>query len=150
MGETINGNSVSRVKAFNGTAANLVRKSKTFSNTTGAVNLFTVTGDVIVRIIAICKTNLTSAGGCNGEVGIAADTDAIIATTDVTDIDANDIWHDATPDATIEAESVSKDFIISGGADIILTPSAQIDAGAITFYCRWVGLSTDANIVAAA
>lgn len=83
------------------------------------------------------------------ELGIAGATDTILATTDVTTIDAGEIWHDATPDADIEAESVSKDFVIVGGADVILTLSAQVDAGVCAFYGRWVALSSDGNVVAA-
>jgi hypothetical protein len=124
-------------------------KELTFSNDTGAVNLFTVTGDVEVDLLAICKTNVASAGGCNGEVGISGSTGSIIATTDITTIAANEIWHDASPDATIEAGSVFSSNIISNGADIILTLSAQADSGAITFYVYWTPLSVGANIVAA-
>lgn len=127
----------------------IVRKAQTYSNDTGTLTLFTVTGDVIVRIIPICKTNLTSAGACNMELGVSGDVNAMIAATDVTAIDANEIWHDASPDANIEAESVSRDYIISNGDDVIETLSAQIDAGAITYYCFWIPLSLGASVVAA-
>ncbi len=126
-------------------------KAVTFSNTSGAVNLFTVTGDVIARIIAIVKTVVASAGGCNGSVGIAGATAAIIASTDITLMAADEIWHDNSPDALIEAMSVAgaAGFIISGGKDIVLTLSAQADSGAVTFYCLWSPLSADGAVVAA-
>jgi len=128
-----------------------VIKSVTFDDTDAAVPLFTVTGDVVVRVVAICKTDLTSAAAGNVEVGIAGATDAIIATTVATAIDADEIWHDAAPDTDIEATSIAgfAGFIISGGADIILTPSAQIDTGVIAFYCLWTPLSADGAVVAA-
>lgn len=127
----------------------LVQKDVTFSSTTGTVNLFTVTGEVIVRIIAVVTTNVASGGGCNGEVGIAGSTAAILATTDITLLAAREIWHDTTPDAEIEALSVMKDFIISDGNDIVLTLSAQADSGALAFHCFWTPLSADGNVVAA-
>jgi len=126
-----------------------VIKSLTFLNTSTAQTLFTVTGDVILRVFGICKTNLASAAVADVEVGVSGTTGQFIATTTATDIDANEIWHDATPDASIEADSVSVDYIISNGQDIILTPSAQVDSGAITFYCQWLPLSDDANVVSA-
>jgi len=125
------------------------RKALTFSNDTGTVSLFTVTGDVVVRIVPICKTNLASAGAANIEMGVSADTDAMIASTLATDIDANEIWHDASPDSSIEAESVFREYIISNGDDVILTLSAQVDSGAITFYCFWYPLSLGASVVPA-
>ena len=132
----------------NGHYGKRVIKTSTFANTTGAPVIFTVTGDVLVRVMAVCQTSLTSAGACNAELGIAGATDTILATTDVTAIDADEIWHDATPDADIEAASVIKEFLIAGGADIILTLSAQIDAGVIAFTCWWTPVSADGNVVA--
>ncbi len=124
-------------------------KAQTYSNDTGTLTLFTVTGDVVVKVIPICKTNLTSAGACNVELGVSGDVNAMIAATDVTTIDANEIWHDASPDSNIEAFSVAREYIISNGDDIIETLSAQIDAGAITYYCFWTPLSAGATVVAA-
>ena len=126
-----------------------VIKSLTFANTDSAQSLFTVTGDVILRVFGICKTNLASAAAGNVEVGVSGSTNKFIATTVATTIDANEIWHDANSDATIEADTVSASYIISNGQDVILTPSAQVDSGAITFYCQFRPLSDNANLVAA-
>jgi len=126
-----------------------VTKAVTFAATAAAVDLFTVTGDVIMRIIAVCKTDVESAGGCNGEVGVSGTTGYFIATTDVTDLEANDIWHDNAPDKALELDSVSAPSIVTNGQDVIFTPSATVDSGAVTFYCQWRPLSSDANVVAA-
>ena len=126
-----------------------VTKAITFTNLVAAADLFTVTGDVIVRIIAVVKTNCASAGACNAEVGIAADTDAILPATDVTLLAAQEIWHNATPDSEIEALVTFREYIITDGNDIIITPSAQIDSGAISFYCFFTSLSSGATVVAA-
>lgn len=124
-------------------------KEITFDNSTGTVPLFTVTGDVIVRVIVVVKTNVASVGGCNGEVGIVGATDAIIATTDLTLLAAGEIWHDTTPDAKIEALSTMRDFIITTDGDMALTLSAQADSGAVTFYCLWAHLSDDGAVTPA-
>lgn len=134
---------------WEGMASYRAKKELTFSNSTGTVNLFTVTGDVIVKVVAICKTNLASAAAANFEMGVSGDTDAMIASTLATDVDANEIWHDTTPDSNIEAFSTIREYIISNGDDIALTLSAQIDSGAITFYCFWTPLSDGASVVAA-
>ena len=126
-----------------------VIKTSTFSSTSGAQTLFTVTGDVILRVFGICKTNVASAGGCNISVGVSGATTKFITTTDATALAANEIWHDASPDASIEADTVSATYIVSNGQDIILTPSATLDSGEIDFYCQFRTLSDDGNVVAA-
>lgn len=133
----------------NGFLGKKVQKDLTFSNTSTAQTLFTVTGDVIVRIIAVCTTNVASAAAGNVEVGISGTTDAILSTTVGTALIAREIWHDNSPDAEIEATSVMKEYIIADGNDIILTPSAQIDSGALSFYCFWTPLNSTGDVVAA-
>jgi len=135
---------------YAGLAENFVQKDVTFSNTAaGSPAMFTVTGDVIVKIICVCTTNLTSAAASNIELGISGNTAAIIAQTVATEIDAREIWHDATtPDSEIEALSVIKEFIITDGNDILLTTSAQMDTGALSFYCYWTPLSSTGAVVA--
>lgn len=119
---------------------------------TGAtpISVFTVTGDVVMAIAGVVKTGLTTEGAITAELGVSGDTAAIIAqVADATDLTANLIWHDATPDATIELESVWVDRIVSNGQDVILTTTGVATDGDITFYCRWFGLSSDASVTAA-
>jgi hypothetical protein len=125
---------------------NRVIKSVTFLNTAGAVTLFTVTGDVSISLIGVVKVNVVSGAGCNGSVGIAGATAAIIPLTDITLMAANEIWFDNSPDAQIEAATAMRDFIISNGNDIILTLSAQADSGQIDFYCLWSPLGAGATV----
>ena len=128
----------------------IARKTVTFSNTTGTVNLFTVTGDVLVKIVAVCTTNVASAAAANVEVGIAGSTGSIIPTTLSTDLADREIWHDNSPDSEIEAFSdASREYIISDGNDVVLTLSAQVDSGALNFYCIYTPLSTDGAVVSA-
>ena len=122
-------------------------KRVVFDNDAVSVALFTVTGTVIVRVIAVCEVVCASAAGCNGSVGIAAAPAAIIALTDLTLLAAQEIWHDNAPDAEIEALTVLREFIISDGNDIALALSAQADSGTVAFYCFWTPVSDDGALI---
>ncbi len=127
----------------------IVRKTITFANDTGTVSVFTVTGDVIVRIVPICKVDVASAAVGSIELGTSNDVDAMITSTLGTDLDQDEIWVDGSPDSEIEPMSAIREYIISNGDDVILTLSAQIDTGEIDFSCFWFPLSTDGSVVAA-
>jgi len=115
---------------------------------TGAENphtLFTVTGTVEMSIIAVCTTSLVGATA-TVEVGTALLTAGLIAQTTATDIDVNEIWHDATPDTSIELTSVILRKLVSD--DIILTAAtANVTAGVIKFILKWSPISLDGNVV---
>ena len=114
-----------------------------------ATTLFTVAGDVIVRVFAICKTALTSAGAITVAVGVSGNTAALIAKIEnAKDLIADEVWIDATPTTTLEAVAtgVKDGFIISNGQDIILTPSGTFTAGSIDVYCSWKPSSVDGNV----
>lgn len=113
----------------------------------GALSLFTVTGDVIASVFAVCGTSLDSGGVATIEVGISGNTAALIALTTATEIDAGEVWVDTGP-ASIE--SLPADKILTNGTDIIQTiADATITAGVLTFYCIWSPLSSTGNITAA-
>ena len=69
------------------------------------LTLFTITGVVAVKVFGICTVDLASATGTL-EVGTALSTPGLIAQTAASAIDANEIWHDATPDASVELSSL--------------------------------------------
>jgi len=124
-------------------------KAVTFLLSTGPIALFTVTGDVIMRVFGICKTSCASAGGCNGSIGVSGNTQIFVPTTDMTALAINEVWVDASPTTTIEAEANSANYINSNGQDVILTLSLQVDSGAITFYCQWRPLTAGSKVEAA-
>jgi len=126
----------------------LARKTLTFVDTTTAQTIFTVTGAVLLRLFAICGADLASAGGCNAVVGIAGTTNLFIASTDVLAIDAGKLWYSNTPVAapSVLSTVAASEWVIPNGQDVILTPSAQIDSGAITFYGFWTPLSAGATV----
>ncbi len=130
-----------------GDSERTIMKSYDIAGLNGSVPIFTVTGSAIVRIIAICKTGLV--GGQNIEVGIAGQTDAIIATTLDTDLDADDIWHDASPDSEIEALSTIREYIVTDGNDILITSDGAVTSGDLIFICFWRSIEPGSLVVAA-
>jgi len=133
---------------------NKLSKSVTFVATTtgklatGTFKIADVTGVVAVQVFGICGTNLVSAGGGTLEVGTALSTAALIAQTTGTDLDANEIWHDASPDSSIELTSVLTHKIVTQDINYKIG-TADISAGEITFYILWSPISDDGNVVIA-
>jgi len=137
---------VEKTITFDGGTANAIGDH---DGTGDPFDIFTVTGTVRAKVFAICTTNLAGASATL-EVGTAGTTAGIIAQTTATDIDAGEIWHDASPDAQVEAASVATENIIANGADIVGTcGTANITAGVIKFICLWKPVSTDGNVTAA-
>lgn len=129
----------------------LALKSVTFAAlTTGSAaahDLFTVTGDVLVRVFAVCSADLTSGGAATIEVGIAGNTAALIAQTTATGIDQGEIWVDNAA-ATVEALPATQ--ILTEGSDVIYTVgTTTVTGGTMTFYCLWRPLSVGSSVVAA-
>jgi len=111
------------------------------------VTVFTVTGDVVMGVFGIVKESLTTSDAITAELGVSGDTPKLIAqVADATGLAQNEIWHDATPDATIENESVVVPKIVSNGQDAILTLGGTVTAGSIAFYCLWYPLSSNGNV----
>lgn len=115
--------------------------------TTGAVGahtLFSVTGDVLANVFAVCSTDVTGAG--TGEVGVTGNTAALIAQTTGTAIDAGEVWQNNTPTVGIGA-ALGNARPITNGLDILLTiGTATFTAGTVAFYCIYRPLSTGASI----
>jgi len=125
----------------------LVRNPLDFSALgAGPHTIFTVTGDVYIRLLAVVVSNIGVPAPANGEVGIAGATAAIIPSTVMTDLDLGEWWHDATPDAQIEPATIQKEFFISRASDIILTLDSATNAGTVMFYCYWTPLG-DGSLV---
>ena len=119
-----------------------------YNGTGNPVTLFTVTGVVEISIIAFCTTTLTIDATATAEVGTALSVAGLIADTAGDAIDVNEIWHDASPDASVELTSVIVRNIVS--QDIILTvTTANILTGVIKFMVKWAPISSDGNVIAA-
>ncbi len=129
-----------------------VQKQITYTATgngaVGAVNLFVVTGTVAIKIISKCITVLEIQSGATIEIGTALTTAGLITQTAGDAIDANELWHDASPDASVELTSVMSKNIVS--QDIIQTiASDTIDSGVILFMGFWYPMSSNGFVVPA-
>ena len=118
-----------------------------FDGTGNPATLFTVTGDVMVFIMGVCKTTLV--GAATLEVGVTGATSSLLAQiADATTLAVNEGYVDATP--TLGEAFTPQFHLIGGGLDIIQTiGSANITAGKIDYHCFWRPLSSDGNIVSA-
>ena len=113
----------------------------------GATTLFTVTGSVIAAIVGVCTADLTVTGAATIEVGISGNTAALVAQTTASTIDGGELWVDGTPASVV---SLPSSKVLTNGTDIIETiATADIDGGALTYYCLWNPLSSDGDVVAA-
>ena len=122
--------------------------------------LFTVTGDVLVRIYGVVTTTLVGAGTI--EVGVTGNTAGLIAqVANATDLATGDFYYAATSakvGATLLSDILGP-YIITNGLDILeKVGTADITAGNIYYVCLWrpiaswvdaAGAETKANVVAA-
>lgn len=135
-----------------GIMSNPISKAITFlTATTGAVGnttLATVTGVVAVQIFAVVGTTTTITGGSTIEVGATGNTAGLLAQVASDALDVNEIWHDGTPDKTIELTSVLVKNIVS--QNIVQKITTQpIKTGAVTYYILWAPISANGNVVVA-
>ena len=121
------------------------------ASTTGEVSaktIFTVTGTVRVRLFATVVTALTSGGSSTIEVGTTINTAGIIAQTTSTNLIAGEIYHDATPDSSVELETVVPTKIVTESIKEKIT-TATVTGGAMVYSLLWQPVSADGNVVAA-
>lgn len=130
---------------------NKIEKEITFAAaSTGAVathKIVDVTGTVAMQIFAVCGTNLAGATATI-EVGTALSTAGLIAQTVGTNITAGEIWHDATPDASIELTSVVGQKIVTQNVAYKVA-SAALSAGKLKFIVLWTPLTEDGSVTLA-
>lgn len=132
----------------------IARKTVTFTaagdGAVGTVTLFTVTGTVRVRVLGVCTTSTTIQAGATIKVGISTSLAVFIAQTAADATVAGEIWHDNSPDAEIELDTVASWYYVADGNDIILTVATDtVDSGVIEFYCEYQTISGDGDVVAA-
>src|SRR3990167_8254730 len=118
--------------------------------------VFTVTGLVFCKLLAVCTTLLDSDGAATISVGITGDTAIFLPVETATQIDAGQIWlNDAanTTYAIIGEENAAIDNLPEyalNGNDIILTVAgaANVTSGVLDFYTIWNPVSSDGSVAA--
>jgi len=136
---------ISKPAAFTGGTGN-TRGDK--DGTSNPFTLFTVTGDVLVRIFGVCTTDLVGAGTL--EVGVTGNTAALIAQiANATTLDINELYYGATHVLGVATlASVLGPYVIVNGLDIIETcGTADITAGQIYYICLWRPLTPGSTVV---
>ncbi len=115
----------------------------------GVTTIYTVTGEVLVRIFGVCTTVLAGASA-TVQVGLTGNTALLIALTTGTDIDADEAWFDSSPAIGDTLANVPGPFVIPNGLDIIETvATAPVTSGNVHYICLWRALSPDGKLVAA-
>jgi hypothetical protein len=118
-----------------------------FNGTGNPATLFTVSGVVAMKLFALCTVDLAGAGATL-IVGTAKNTNGLLVSTVATDLDANELWHDATPDASVELSTIAPERIVA--QNVIQTAgTADITSGSLTYVCLWRPLTANATVVAA-
>lgn len=134
--------------AFTGGSANT---RGDHDGTNDPTTLFNVTGDVAVRLYAVCTTTLV--GAATIEVGLTGNTALLLAqVADATNIAAQDIWIDNSPAEVrgVALSSVPGPFLIVNGQDIIETiGTANITAGALYYVCMWRPITPGSSVKSA-
>jgi len=117
------------------------------SGTGNPSTLLTVTGTVELAIIAVCTVNFAGASATL-ELGTEITPTGIIPLTTATLLVAEEIWHDASPDASVEVSTVITRKIVN--EDVIFTVrTADISAGTLKLFIFWNPISSDGNVVLA-
>ncbi len=123
-------------------------KSITFvAGTTGAIGtttLFTVTGTVSINLWAICTTDVTGTGSLT--VGVAGSTAALCSTQTASSITAHKVWQGSS---LAIAANVGLNQYITDQSVIQTIASNTATAGVVTYYCTWIPITADGNVVAA-
>ncbi len=110
------------------------------------VTLFTVTGKVLLQLMAVVTNGLV-------EVGVAGATAAMLPQVVVngTNFPTGAVWTDSSP--TLKAESLGDAYsaVFEADANVIATIATNsVTAGGLIIYCRWIPLSPGATVVSAA
>lgn len=139
---TVWGNEVTKTVAFDGTSGN---------GAIGTVALFTITGEVMYRLVAYCTEDLAGATATIS-VGTTGNTAVNIAVTTATNIDSGEIWYNATPvvgTATVTETNLPY-FLNVNGNDIFATiATANITDGTVVFKLYYTPLNSSSTVVAA-
>jgi hypothetical protein len=118
-----------------------------FDGSGNPATLFTVTGTVFCKIFAVVEV-LPVGATATLAVGTTITAGGLIASTTATLLAVGEIWHDATPDASVEATTVVAEKIVNQDIKQV-AGTANITAGRLKYICLWRPASNGATLVAA-
>jgi hypothetical protein len=121
-----------------------ITHAETFDGS-ASYNLFTVSGDVEVKVWGDVTTDWT-AHADTASVGTADSAALIIAATAANTIDIDDVWTSA---AVADVAASPNTFIVGNGTTVTLTGTANIVGGVTNFHCYWRPLSAGGTVVSA-
>lgn len=131
----------------------LVAKTITFDGTagngaTGTVNLFKITGQVLLSVIAVCSTGLAGATATH-KVGNATTTNRYQAQVTATNIAAGDTIDLSGEVSAGTAPGTTPNQVAFNAETVIATiATAGVSAGTLTYYCFYRELSRNATVAA--
>ena len=139
------------------TAPHRARKTVAFTGgaglgAVGTVDLFTITGEVMVAfLVPFCTEDLVEGGATvTMSLGVTGNVALFIAASEPEDFEASEFWQAVAPADVggVALVAALKDILIS--ADIILTiANDTVDDGTLEVTCYWWPLSPDGLVVAA-
>lgn len=118
-----------------------------FDGTGNPATLFNVTGTVFMKLFAVVDTAPAGASATVA-VGTAINTTGLIASTTATNLAIKEIWHDATPDASVELTTVATEKIVNQNV-IQTVGTANITSGVLTYICLWRPATTGSSVTPA-
>ena len=124
-------------------------KTITFSNTSGTVTVFSITGRVLIlSLTAFCTADLVEDGAVTGiELGGATDVNAFIVSTDPATIDANEWWADASPVGGVkQMDALQVDVMTDEDIILTITGGTDLNSGAIVFDVFYLPLTDGASL----
>ncbi len=151
--------------AFGVLVTKTIANANVLTTAASPYSLFTLTGDVLARVFATVQTLLVSTSN-NGtlKVGVSGLLDAFlsVATVDGTNFVSGTAWAMGTSGTVtkkagdIASQGIgvgagSRDFVLVASSTPIIATIAtnSLTAGAMTFYCQYIPLSSGATVVAA-
>ncbi len=140
LGPAGGGLSVSKTVTFTGAAG---------AGATGTIALFTVTGQVLLTLIAVCSTDLVGATATHkvGKAGSTARYQAQVTATNIVAGDTIDLAGEVTAGT---APATTPNQVAFDAESVIATiATANITAGVLTYYAFFRPLSAGATVVAA-
>jgi hypothetical protein len=145
----------------------ICKKSITFAGVHGVTNdkwgddggalkdgvVFTVTGLVFCKCIAVCTDSLTGANSTI-ELGITGATAIFMPTETCTQIDVGQIWLNNagnTDYAIIGEQQAAADnlpeYALNGNDIILSTKTDEVTGGTLDIYCIWRPISSSGDVV---